>query len=106
VELGRITGQVVSTVKQNGLHSYKLLLVDTVDPSTGTATDATTYVAVDLTGAGPGDVVVVTRGSAARVAAGAGEIPTDAAVVAIVDSVVVDGAMTFSNSVNSVSSTA
>lgn len=98
MELGRITGQVVSTVKQQGLHSYKLLLVEPVDPSSGEATGTTPYVAVDLTGAGVGEMVVVSRGSAARITPGTEEVPTDAAVVAIVDSVVVAGAMTFSKS--------
>lgn len=98
MELGRVSGQVVSTIKQPGLHSYKLLLVDAVNPTTGEVTGRTPYVAVDLTGAGVGEMVVVTRGSAARVSAGTGEVPTDAAVVAIVDSVVVEGAMTFSKS--------
>jgi ethanolamine utilization protein EutN len=98
VELGRVTGQVVSTVKHQGLHAYKLLLVEAVDPATGKPTAATPYVAIDLTGAGTGEMVVVSRGSAARIGPGTGEVPTDAAVVAIVDSVVVAGAMTFSKS--------
>jgi ethanolamine utilization protein EutN len=98
VELGRVSGQVVSTVKQPGLHAYKLLVIEAVNPTTGKVTDRTPYVAVDLTGAGPGEMVVVSRGSAARVGGGTAEVPTDAAVVAIVDSVVVEGAMTFSKS--------
>jgi microcompartment protein CcmK/EutM len=99
VELGRVTGQVVSTMKQDGLHGLKLLLVEALDPATGkTARNALPYVAVDLTGAGTGEVVVVTRGSAARVPAGNGTVPTDAAVVAIVDSVIVDGKQTFDKS--------
>ena len=98
MELGRVSGQVVSTVKQPGLHAHKLLVIEPVAPATGEVTRQTPYVAVDLTGAGPGEMVVVTRGSAARVGTGAGEVPTDAAVVAIVDSVVVEGTLTFSKS--------
>jgi microcompartment protein CcmK/EutM len=98
VELGRVSGQVVATVKQPGLHGYKLLLVDAIDAATGDTTGATPYVAVDLTGAGPGEVVVVSRGSAARISDGTATVPTDAAVVAIVDSVVIEGATTFSKS--------
>jgi len=98
VELGRVNGQIVSTVKQGGLHGYKLLLIEPIDPGSGGPTGQGAYVAVDLTGAGPGEVVVVSRGSAARISAGAETVPTDAAVVAIVDSVVVGGAMTFSKS--------
>jgi microcompartment protein CcmK/EutM len=98
VELGRVCGQVVSTVKQPGLHSYTLLLIETIDPATGEAAEQASYVAVDLTGAGPGETVVVSRGSAARVGDGLAPVPTDAAVVAIVDSVVFEGAQTFSKS--------
>ncbi|MGQ0464339.1 MAG: EutN/CcmL family microcompartment protein [Sporichthyaceae bacterium] len=98
MELGRIAGQVVSTVKQSGLSGYKLLLVEVVDPASGNTSTQTPYVAVDLCGAGPGEVVVVARGSAARISDGTADVPTDAAVVAIVDSVVVEGSMTFSTS--------
>jgi microcompartment protein CcmK/EutM len=88
----------VSTVKQQGLHAYTLLLVAPVDPASGEPNGTTPYVAVDLTGAGIGEMVVVSRGSAARISPGTEGVPTDAAIVAIVDSVVVAGAMTFSNS--------
>src|SRR5258708_38731909 len=98
VELARVTGQVIATVKDGGLHGLKLLLVEAVDPATGNVTAQTPYVAVDLTGAGPGEVVVVSRGSAARIGAGSESVPTDATVVAIVDSVIVEGARTFDKS--------
>lgn len=98
MELARVTGAVVATVKDGGLHGLKLLLVEAVDPATGNVTAQTPYVAVDLTGAGPGEVVVVARGSAARIGAGSESVPTDATVVAIVDSVIVEGARTFDKS--------
>ncbi|MGQ0846499.1 MAG: EutN/CcmL family microcompartment protein [Sporichthyaceae bacterium] len=98
MELGRVTGQVVSTIKQPGFSGLKLLLVEIVDPASGNTAPQTPYVAVDLVGAGVGEVVLVARGSAARVSAGTQEVPTDAAVVAIVDSVIVEGSMTFSKS--------
>lgn len=53
------------------------------------------FVAVDLTGAGVSEVVLVVHGSAARVEYEGQSVPTDAAVVAIVDSVQVDGQTTF-----------
>lgn len=99
MELGRVTGQVVSTIKDDGLHGYKLLLVAPLDPATGDdAAGVVPYVAVDLTGAGQGEVVVVARGSAARITPGTEKVPTDAAVVAIVDGVVVNGRQTFDKS--------
>lgn len=98
MELGRVAGQVVSTIKAPGFSGLKLLLVEAVDPASGSPTEQTPYVAVDLVGAGVGEVVLVARGSAARTSPSTTDVPTDAAVVAIVDSVVVEGSMTFSKS--------
>jgi ethanolamine utilization protein EutN len=100
MRLGRICGNVVATVKAAGLARYKLLVVRDVDAAApldlgGPGGD---YVAVDLIGAGDGDVVLVVHGSAARIDHGAGAVPTDAAVVAIVDNVLVGAKTTFSKS--------
>lgn len=106
MELARVVGQVVATVKQPGLHGMKLLVLVPVDTHDDTHDDTAgpggpdgdpqrQYVAVDYTGAGHGEVVLVTRGTAARVDEQTTHIPTDAAVVAIVDSVVLDHKMTF-----------
>jgi ethanolamine utilization protein EutN len=54
-------------------------------------------VALDLVGAGEGDVVLVTTGSAARVAEPATEAPTDCTVVAIADSVIWQGSVTYTS---------
>ncbi len=85
--LGRVVGQVVATVRSPGLDNVSLLLVQdtTEDGAAGP-----TCVAVDLIGAGSGDVVLMTTGSAARVAAGP-DTPTDRAVIAIADSVIRHG---------------
>lgn len=94
MQLATVLGQVVSTVKAPGLERYTLLLVqDTLDADCEHAGGAV-YVAMDLVGAGTGEVVLVARGGAARVAAGA-EAPTDRAVVGIVDSVVQKGQVTY-----------
>ena len=57
--------------------------------------DGEAYPAIDVVGAGEGEVVLVAIGSAARIPASAGRTPTDASVVAIVDSVIVGGEVTF-----------
>jgi|SRR4249919_3981797 len=101
MQLARVRGNVVASIKAPGLSTHKLLLVEAVsadDPLT--STDAMQpaqplYVAIDLTGAGVGEVVLVTLGSAARVDHDGQSAPTDAAIVAIVDSVQVDGRATF-----------
>ena len=94
MRLAIVLGQVVATVKEPGLDRFSLLLVrdwadEDPDLSTGPA-----YVAVDLVGAGVGEVVLVAAGGAARVAAGE-QAPTDRAVVAIADTVIRDGAVRY-----------
>ena len=56
------------------------------------------YVAIDLVGAGEGEVVLVVRGSGARIPAEAAGAPTDCTVVAIADSVIRNGAVTYRKS--------
>jgi microcompartment protein CcmK/EutM len=97
MRLGRVIGTVVSTVKARGLTTHKLLVisdVDAVDPGRSQETGAS-YIAVDLVGAGDGEIVLVTHGSAARTHTGSQEIPTDAAIIAIVDSVQLGSRTTF-----------
>jgi ethanolamine utilization protein EutN len=106
VRLAKVVGQVVSTVKEPGLDSFKILLVEDLDPNDPErepfdgprfrgVPEATAYPAIDVVGAGEGEVVLVATGSAARIPAPAGRTPTDASVVAIVDSVIVGGEVTF-----------
>lgn len=94
MQLAKVLGQVVSTAKDPGLARFTLLLVQDaadVDPE---QTSGTAYVAVDVVGAGVGEVVLVAAGGAARVAAGA-DAPTDRAVVAIADTVIRSGTVTY-----------
>ena len=96
MQLARVIGQVVSTVKEPGLDSFKILIVRNIDPaSPDDQAAAPPYVAVDLVGAGEGEIVTVTHGSAARVPAATAATATDSAVVAIVDTLSVDGTVTF-----------
>ncbi len=95
MEIGRVVGQVVSTVKHQGLSSLKLLVLEPAEAAGELGDLGPRYIAVDLVGAGNGEIVLVTRGSSARAASEGGQVPTDAAVVAILDSVVVDGSTTF-----------
>jgi ethanolamine utilization protein EutN len=102
MRLAKVVGQVVATVKEPGLDGFKILLVedlDATDPqieiSQREPFDGEAYPAIDVVGAGEGEVVLVTAGSAARVPSASGRTATDAAVVAIVDSVIVGGEVTF-----------
>ena len=97
MRLAKVVGQVVATVKEPGLDGFKILLVedlDVADPDRDPF-DAEAYPAIDVVGAGEGEVVLVTAGSAARVPSASERTATDAAVVAIVDSVIVRGEVTF-----------
>jgi ethanolamine utilization protein EutN len=85
MELAQVTGTVTATMKDTGLGGLKLLLVERVD-AVG-AKIGPTEVATDGQGAGPGDLVLVVRGSAARQAAATRSLPTDLTIVAIVDNV-------------------
>jgi microcompartment protein CcmK/EutM len=98
MRLGRVCGNVVSTVKAGGLTRFKLLFVrdvDARDPAGERGNDGPVYVAVDLVGVGEGEIVLVSHGGAARIDHAAGSVPTDAAIVAIVDSTQLDSQTTF-----------
>jgi ethanolamine utilization protein EutN len=79
MQLCRVVGSTVSTVKAPGLADYKLL---NVQPAAGQGDE---YVAVDAVGAGVGDLVLVASGSAVRELDGLRGVAADAAIVAIVD---------------------
>ncbi len=100
MDIGRVVGQVVATVKQAGLQGRTLLLIVPVDLTDvdRNGPETLTYVATDYVGAGLGEVVLVSRGSAARVDDDTSAVPTDAAAVAIVDTVVVDNQTVFRKS--------
>ena len=87
MELGRVVGTVVSTIKTPGLNSFKLLMVSPFGAGEASQSQEPSYVAIDLVGAGEGDIVLVTEGSAARASPGSEGAPTDAAIVAVVDTV-------------------
>jgi microcompartment protein CcmK/EutM len=100
MQLARVRGNVVASIKAAGLASHKLLLLEPVSAAApqeqADGSDASSvYVAIDLAGAGVGEVVLVTLGSAARVDRDGQAAPTDAAVIAIVDYVQFDGQTTF-----------
>lgn len=97
MKLARVMGQVVSTVKDQGLDNLSLLVLREAGPVADDPVGAAppTFVAVDLVGAGDGDVVLVVEGSGARQCAATATAPTDCAVVGIVDSVINEGTVTY-----------
>lgn len=87
--LAQVMGTVVSTRKDRGLGSLKLLLCREVD--TAFAPTGNFVVAVDAVGAGTGEVVLVASGSSARLTEVTRDKPVDAVISGIVDVVEVDG---------------
>lgn len=83
--VGNVKGSLWATRKDEKLNGLKFLLVERqlneheVDP--------TLIIAADCIGAGEGDQVLVTTGSAARVSLHKENTPVDMVIVAIIDKV-------------------
>jgi len=80
MKLCKVVGTVVSTIKKADLKGHRLLLVRELGKR-----GAESFVASDLVGAGEGQEVLVTFGTAARVATGNPSSSADAAIIGIVD---------------------
>lgn len=91
--IAKVIGSAVASVKLDALKSSKLLVVSPADGH-GVVNGAP-FLAVDLVGAGTGELVVVSQGSSARMAAGASTSPVDAAIIGILDSLQMDGDVAF-----------
>jgi ethanolamine utilization protein EutN len=98
MRLAKVVGQVVATVKDDGLSSFKLLMLQDATGAAPARTSGPVYVAIDLVGAGEGELVLVVSGSGARVCAESKAAPVDSAVVAIADSVIRNGDVTYRKS--------
>jgi ethanolamine utilization protein EutN len=83
--LGKVIGTVVSTCKVPSLTGSKFLIVEKINQDL--TAKKQTEIAVDTVGAGDGETVIVVGGSSARMAQGDKTLPTDAAIVGIVDTV-------------------
>ena len=92
--LARVVGAVVASVKESRLTGTKLLLVEDAGAD-GTSAGGTPFVAVDLVGAGEGELVLVVRGSPATRALDVPGTPVDAAIDGIVDAVRSAGRLTY-----------
>ncbi|MFN2183286.1 MAG: EutN/CcmL family microcompartment protein [Anaerolineae bacterium] len=91
--IAKVVGSAVATLKHELLKTGKLLLVRQADPE-GKVTGEP-FLAMDLVGAGEGELVVVSQGSSARMATGHNASPADAAIVGILDSLRVEGTTVF-----------
>lgn len=92
--VARVTGSVVSTQKVATMTGHKLLIVEPfrLDGQSRDKLVSTgrTFIAVDTLGAGDGDMVLITQGSSARLTPETKNLPVDAVIIGIVDTVTVD----------------
>ncbi|MGQ9561253.1 MAG: EutN/CcmL family microcompartment protein [Candidatus Oleimicrobiaceae bacterium] len=93
MEIARVVGTVVSTCKDEKLDGSKLLIVNLLTPEVKPT--STYLVAVDTVGAGEGEVVLIVRGSSARMAKNMTTTPTDTSIIGIVDTLEVEGKVVF-----------
>ena len=84
MQLARVIGTVVATVKNDSLEGRKLLVVQTVDRDL--EPNGKPMVAVDAVGAGVGELVFWCRGKEASFPFKREDTPTDCTIVGIVDS--------------------
>jgi microcompartment protein CcmK/EutM len=85
MQLARVIGDVVATMKDAQLTGHRLLLLQPVAPDASRTPAGRTLVAVDATGAGVGEHVFFVRGKEASFPFLPAETPVDACVVGIID---------------------
>ncbi len=90
----RVIGSVVSTNKCDKLVGAKLLVVKEVDIIKKELTGQL-QVAVDTVGAGEGEEVLVVSGSSSRQTTFTDGKPVDLAIIAIIDSIEIEGELVF-----------
>ena len=84
MQIARVIGNVVSTVKNESLTGRKILLVQTLDADL--EPKGKPMIALDAVGAGVGELVFWCRGKEASFPFKRDETPTDCTIVGIIDS--------------------
>lgn len=92
--VAKVTGSVVATQKVASMVGHKLLIVEPyridAEDRRRLVTTGRTFVAVDTVGAGQDEFVLIVQGSSARLTPETKNLPVDAVIVGIVDTVHVD----------------
>ncbi|GIK41799.1 MAG: EutN/CcmL family microcompartment protein [Chloroflexi bacterium] len=94
--IAKVVGSAVATIKDEKLNGTKLLVVREANVQ-GEVTGKP-LVAIDTVDAGAGDLVLIASGSSARQTTVTKDRPVDAVIMAILDSLEVDGEVTFRKS--------
>jgi ethanolamine utilization protein EutN len=86
--IARVIGNIWATRKDEKLNGLKFMVVKPLKEDM--SEEDGSMVAADNAGAGIGEVVLITTGSSARLSLSKENIPTDAVIVGIVDTVELD----------------
>lgn len=100
--VAKVTGSVVATQKVDTMRGHRLLVVEPFrldqEGRDKLITTGRTFIAVDMLGAGVGDMVLIVQGSSARFTPETQKLPIDCVVIGIVDSVNVEKKSVYSRS--------
>lgn len=91
--IARVVGSAVSTIKDPKFTGLKLLIVRKTSPQNEIVGEP--FIAADTVGAGEGELVLVSVGSAARYTQKTYEAAVDAAIVGVIDSLEENGETVF-----------
>lgn len=91
--IAKVIGTTVSTIKDEKIVGRKLLVLRQTDEKGNPI--GKPYVAVDTVNAGVGDLVLTAHGSSARQTKITDKRPVDAVIMAMIDSLEVNGEVTF-----------
>jgi len=92
--LARVKGTVVSTQKPKNMEGLRLLLLEKIDP-VNLKGKGDFVVAIDSVGANAGEIVFFVTGSSARMTEITKGKPSDATIIAIVDTIEKDGILSY-----------
>lgn len=84
MQIARVIGNLVSTIKNESLEGRKLLIVQTLDADLNPK--GKPMVALDAVGAGVGELVFWCRGKEASFPFKRDDTPTDCTIIGIIDS--------------------
>jgi ethanolamine utilization protein EutN len=85
MHIGKVVGTVVATRKDEKLVGSKLMITQPLKFNMEPKGDP--IIAVDTVGAGIGEIVIYTTGTAGRIAARKLDAPIDASIIGIVDNI-------------------